>query len=377
MRFPSPIGVPLVVGIVLAAVASAPAQAPDLGAEALAYRAHLAAGYMAAVQRPDGTFGYEYDFVLGRFLEGDNIVRQTGAGFGLAEYLKRSGDGALREPVERAIAAYDARSIAFGGGLVVSGDGTFARAWTGATALALLAEVHYFEETGDDRFAALRRAWLEGLKALQLASGGFAEYPGSEEESDYFNGETWLALAHYVRLFPDDHVTAGALARADAHLMEYYTRAPSFMFFHWGMRAATVRFATTGEARFVDFVAMHSWLFVNYMDPELAPEWNSCALVEGLASAAKALRLGDRASDLAYAPVRDRSRRELAKDLGMQIMPGQTRLALGEDRHLLDTALDRFAGAFLNGRYSPRTRIDATTHCLWAMMRYADAGSAD
>ncbi len=360
----------LVAAALVAVGGAAPVHASGLDRDVVLSRADLAARHMANVQGPDGTFGYEYDFVLGKYLDRDNVVRQAGAAVGLAEYLNLSGKESFREPVERAMGALAARSIAYGDGLVVSGDGTLSGAATGASALALLAELHYFEQTGDHRFQPLRVAWLNGLRALQRATGGFAERPGSEAEADYYNGETWLALAHYARLFPNDRVAGDMVSAADAYLMDYYTQNPSLMFFHWGMRAASVRFETAAEARFLDFMSMQSWLFVHYMDPELFPERNGCSIVEGLASAARALRLGGRTADPVYASVLERAERELTNSLDMQIMPGQTRIALAEDRFFVDAKLAPFAGAFLNERYRPQTRIDATTHCLWALMKY-------
>ena len=52
----------------------------------------------------------------------------------------------------------------------------------GATALALLGEINYFDRTRDNLFADVRQPWLRILLALQLPSGGFARYPGADAE---------------------------------------------------------------------------------------------------------------------------------------------------------------------------------------------------
>ena len=74
----APIRAAAVAAIAASAPTATPAGAADLDAETLADRADLAAAYMAGVQNADGTFGYEFDFVLGEFLDRDNIVRQAG-----------------------------------------------------------------------------------------------------------------------------------------------------------------------------------------------------------------------------------------------------------------------------------------------------------
>ncbi len=366
-------GVTLVAGCL--ACGQVTAQAAGLDRIELSERARLAAAYLSRAQQADGTFAYEYDFALGRYRDRDSIVRQAGAVFGLADYLGHDGDGPVRDAVVRGLDMLAARSIAYGDGQLVSGDGTLASAATGATAIALLAELSFFRATGNDRFASIRRAWLAGLAALQLPAGRFAERPDVATESDYFNGETWLALARYVRRFPDDLTAREMLARADEAMIARYTRTPELFFFHWGTMAAATRFATTREARFLDFVSMQGWLFVFALADDLSPDGNSCAAVEGLADGARALLAGGRASDPGYAPIAAQAERRLATALSMQIVPGA---AMSVD--ISDGDRERFAGAFLNGLDSPRTRIDATQHCLSAILKYRawlDAGGTD
>lgn len=86
----------------------------------------------------------------------------------------------------------------------MSADGRYSGAWAGATALALLAELAYSQASGDDRFADLRSAWLEGLLALRIPGGGFRELPTSIAAADYLNGEAWLALAVYADMHPNE-----------------------------------------------------------------------------------------------------------------------------------------------------------------------------
>ena len=61
----------------------------EISSEVAEDRIRLAAKHLLKLQRSDGLFNYQYDFIRGRWRDRDNIVRQTGAGFGLAEYLNR------------------------------------------------------------------------------------------------------------------------------------------------------------------------------------------------------------------------------------------------------------------------------------------------
>ena len=362
-----------------AVLGSAEAEAAELDRQALVNRAELAAAYIARSQRADGSFAYEYDFALGRYLDDDHIVRQAGAGFGLAEYLATSAISSprLREHVERAIDFLHGRSISYGGGQVVSGDATLAGAESGATALAILTELNYFEATHDGRYAALRRGWLHGLMPLLRPAGGFAIRPGASEESPFYNGEIWLALARYVRLLPRDLDAQTMLKEAEEYFIQQYTRTPDLSFFHWGLLAAAVRYETTREQRFVEFISMQGWLFTHYLHPDIFPDSNTCADVEGIAAGARALKLAGLASDPGYLALAERARGELQKSLGLQLLPGNIRDRLPGRSNLPDDELARFAGAFLNGRLLPQSRIDSTQHCLSALIKYDALVNAD
>jgi hypothetical protein len=58
----------------------------------------------------------------------------------------------------------------------------------GTVALALLAELVYANASGDNRFADLRSAWLQGLLSLRIPGGGFRQTPVSIDDADYYNG---------------------------------------------------------------------------------------------------------------------------------------------------------------------------------------------
>jgi len=102
---------------------------------------------------------------------------------------------------------------------------------TGATALALLTELFYFESTRDSQFGGLRRSWLRALQAMHLKGLGFMKVPGSSEDSSYYNGEVWLSLSHFARLFGADGKAREILEDVNASFIERYTEDPHIGFF--------------------------------------------------------------------------------------------------------------------------------------------------
>lgn len=342
----------------------------ETASEATERRTKLAAEYFVKAQRPDGLFDYHYDFVRGRLLEGENMVRQAGATFALAEYYRATRDDDVRDALARAIEGLDRLSVPHGPGRVVARNRELHMAKTGATALALLAELLYSETTGDPAFADARRDWLRALLALRRRGGGFVVRPGRSKESPYFSGEAWLALAHYERLFPADAEVRRGLAELDGYLIDRYGREPHVGFFHWGVMAAAVRYRVTGETRFKDFIRDQAAAFLERLRPTVTPHSNACYSVEGLAAAAITLgREGEEAEPI-LKPLSHRIDIEIEKSLGFQILPGQSELRFGEGRYLHAGDLAEFVGAFVNGLYRPTTRIDFTQHCLSALLKY-------
>lgn len=382
----------------------APAKADDRT------QVRLAVDHLIAAQLPSGLFSYDFDFLKDDRTGEDHIVRQAAAANVLAEYYLHTKDERMRPAIEAALKAFGEMSLPIGKrtaqtalerigllsvpigryklratldwlgllyrpdgtGKVVSGDEDYGRAHTGATALALLTELEYFRASGDKRFADLRRAWLEGLMSLHIAGRGFRYSPEVIDEEAYYNGESWLALAYYNDVFPQDQATAAVLSRVDDYLMEKYAdspRSPRTQFFHWGAMAAVVRFTTTSDRKFSDFAREQARHFLDALRPKLDPDRNSCALVEGLAAAAAVL-IASRDDDTALLKrIQERIGEEMTKNRGLQIRPGQQRLELGGDASLLAPHLSEYAGAFLAGPYSPMTRIDLTQHCISAMIK--------
>lgn len=345
------------------------ASAAELSADTARESAQLAASHLAGSLTIEGAFVYEHDFVSGEDSLDDNIVRQAGAGYALGYYATLSTDAAVTTRLMGALRFYRDKSVAVGDGLMISPDGTTAHANTGATALALLAALYHFEATGEPTFADVREKWAVALRALWRSGGGFRRGPETEDVSPYYDGEAWLAMAEYARLFPDDLSTKLLLAAADRHFPAEYAAHPNAGFNHWGLLAASARYRATGIEWLRNDVARLAEVDLTTLRPEFSETTNSCYLVEGLAAAARALHGSEPHADL-YARVVERLQIELGSNLEMQIPSGAQRIDLGSGRAFVDPTLGDWAGAFRNGRYVLKTRIDYTQHCLSALQGY-------
>ena len=367
-------------------------------------------GWLAS-QTTEGLFPYGFDFLSDSPLEPgrvspSNLIRQAGSASGLAMYYQHTRDTRLEEPIRRAIAALARHSLPIGksqaqhwlertrilslpfarwkvrsaldqfgllyesagDGKVVSPDGTYGSALAGTVALSLLTELVYANAAGDNQFAGLRSAWLQGLLSLRIPGGGFRGTPTSIDDSPYYNGEGWLALAVYNDLHRDDARASAAVAELDHAMIERYSQNPHPSFYHWGAMAAAQRHATTGDPRFLAFLQQQADHFVNHFQARLKPDANSCADMEGVAATLAVLnRSGNGGTALAEQLHRWLSK-QAAKLPKLQIQPGQAGLELGGNAQLRAPRMLDFPGAFLAGLYQPSTRVDAAQHCLSAMI---------
>jgi len=402
----------LALGMLLLGAASADVRGADspLGADRAAMM-RLTVDSWISSQAPDGSLPYGYDFLADKPTgpEGDPwayIVRQAGSFFMLAEYFRYTGDSRLQEPLRRAIVALDRHSLPIGKrwmqrwleemrilslpfarwkllrtldqlgllyqdtgtGKVVSPDARYSSALAGAVAVSLLAEMSYARASGDERFATLRSAWLAGLLSLRIPGGGFRDTPTSIDDSDYANGEGWFALAVYCDLHREDAHTAEILAELDAAMLRRYADKPSRAFFHWGAMAAEQRHATTGDARFLQFIQRQAAVYFDRLQPRVDPVSNSCTDMEGLAAMLAAMTRSG--ADAALADrIRARLGSEAEKLPRLQVQPGQQGLTFAGEARLTAPRMATFGGAFLVGRDTPTTQVDAAAHCLSALVR--------
>ena len=372
---------------------------------------------LIASQTQSGLFPYGFDFLADQPLEPgrvspENLIRQAGTASALAAYYQRTHDPRLRETLQRILAAFDRHSLPIGKsrlqrwierahllsipfarwrlqtallrhgllyepegeGKVISSNGKYDIAAAGTVALALLAELRYADASGDDHYAALRASWLRGLLDLRIPGGGFRWLPTSIDDTPYYNGEGWLALAVYRDLHPEDTTVAAELDDLDRAMIERYTQQPDPDFYSWGAMAAAQRYRTTRDGRFLAFLRGQAKLFLARFRGRLEADANNCDAMEGAAATLGILETEGGADGELAQRLQTWVTAEAAKLPRMQLRSGQGALVLGGDAKLSAPRMAGFGGAFLMGLYDPSTRVDLMQHCLSAMVMLDRAG---
>lgn len=331
-------------------------------------RIDLAATHLGRMQQSDGFFRYQLDFLTGRWSKDNNIVRQAGAGYALGEYLLAHRNPQTEIQLQRAIYSYGSSSMVWKDGKLLTFEDNYKKAKSGATALALISALYYRRSTGDKRFDQDINAWVKGLLSLRNPNGGFSRRPRKSKESPYSNGEIWLALGTYIQQFPEDRRVLETLNQIDDYFLAHYGDNPDIGFFHWGLMAAEKRYQQTGERLFVDFAVRQTNQYLEEMRPRINPNSNSCYAVEGMAAVLVMVSEFPEYSELHQRLVA-RINKEMEKNLALQITSEQKEIELGDGRVLAAPEIAGNAGAFLNGRQRPQIRVDATQHCLSAMLK--------
>jgi len=387
--------------------------APEISDE---HRAHRAAAQLIRSQLPSGFFPYDFNFATGEesdmeSISGENLVRQSGAAFGLSEYLLGQDSQEVRAALAKFLSQSADRSLPISRGwlqailegiglynrwqlwetlrtplnelgLLYSPDGnarlvavhdSYELALPGATAFTLLAALNYRQATGDRQFDDEILAWREGLRVLKVPRRGFREAPHYLSESTYANGESWLAFATYARAFPEDESTTRLVQELDSYMMAKYGDEHNPRFYHWGTMAAAVRWETTQDTRFYNFLHKLTQSMLQRVGASF-PKANSCASIEGLATYLAAMK---------DSPPDTKLQRAGAREFIYRAMWANRKLQLDENS-AVDLDIDQqyrpqlqaYSGAFVRSPKEPIMQVDYTQHCLSALLRMEAAGVA-
>ena len=371
---------------------------------------NLAVNRWLAVQKPSGFMPYGYDFLENeesepKTMSAANLTRQAFTAAVLADYYALTKDQRTRPAIQRFLRAFGRYSLPIGKsrvqtlvekthllsmpfgrykihaalnrlgllyetsgpGKVLSPTTDYSKAHTGAVALALLTELRYSLSSGDNSFAELRHAWLEGLIGLWIPGDGFRQFPTSIDTTPYYDGEAWLALAQYHSAFPQDQRVSELLTDVDDALIKKYRGEFKIDFFHWGTMAAAARYADTKEKMFLDFIKAQTGTFLDRKKEHVDSD-NNCASVEGGADVLEALlSAGEGGSELAER-ARGWGTTEMRKVKQLQIQPGQKELVFSNSR-IIAPRMQEFSGSFRSGVYAANTQVDLTAHCVSAMVK--------
>jgi len=369
----------------------------------------LAVDQLLRTQFDSGFFPYDFNFTNGEYtsmedISGVNLVRQTGAIFSVANVIEQNRNEEIEQAIGRFLAMTAQESIPISKGfiqgllessglynrwqiwkplrkplykagllftdegpsLLVTTGKDYERAYPGATALTLIAAIKYRNTTGDHQFDAEIIHWKDGLLELMVDGRGFREAPHYLSESEYVNGEAWLALAQYINSFPDDAETRSVIYELEDYYFNEYSLRPRIRFYSWGMMAINARYNTSHDVRYINFAREMTEWFFSAEENYAHPDFNSCALIEGVATFVNLMHMSGQPPDELTGSAQNYVDQEIAHIKQLQIDDNfLTRLNLDEKYH---SEASQFIGGFILSKESPLMQVDLTGHCINALL---------
>lgn len=326
-------------------------------------------------QEEDGSFAYEYLPYDGEYSNDDNIVRQAGTLYSLAEVARKDPveRPELNETIEGSInyLASQSKEGAFEGedfGCVVKKPGSRACS-LGATSLTLVAILGYVEANPDkaEDYEELIGSYLSFLLVTKNPEAGFKyDYIldrgfRSDKESPFYNGETLLALVRYMQ-YQEDAEVKSVIDSVFSYLREQEYETPLYL---WIMAALKDMQQLWPSDDYVTYGKD----FTNYRMESL--EWrhqtdrNYCAVVEGLASSYSLLE--GEVSDAELQRIKSELDYWNIKNSFLQIDEDQPLRLVEDEKDLKFISIKNMhlaEGGFLTAESELKQRIDFTQHCL-------------
>ena len=320
-------------------------------------------------QEENGHFKYEYLPFEDRYLEDDNIVRQAGAFFNLAEVAKHDLDDKydLEINLDRATkyftglskkSTYKGKSFK-----CITNSKYSSSCKLGATSLALIGLLDFVERYPENKkqLQPLINDYANYILAMKKDNAGYRNTLNtrtslsSEQESSFFNGEALYALVRYYQFKPSKNVRATIDDTFD------YINSSAVPFdtalYLWAMAALKDMNELWPNQKYVTYAKNYTTWRILSVSRLRESDHNLCAYIEGVTSA--------------YTILEPHVSTDLKKFYKNEInywMNKSAELQLTEKNQKNFGAVIKNPtlayGGFLTGKDNPTQRIDFTQHCL-------------
>lgn len=336
--------------------------------------------WLREAQEDTGHFKYEYLPFSDEYTKDDNIVRQAGALYALAEILRRDPTGSYvdEESIVKGITFFREHTITdtYNGSTFqcVTDHKNGTTCALGTTSLVLVALLDYLEVRPEHTasYAHLAKSYAAYVMAMKKPNAGFQDQHRTRqsiqnsEESSYANGEAILALARYYAWQKDTDVK-GVIDDAYTYLSKSAYDVPLYL---WIMSALDEMYTLWPKDEYVTYAKNYTTWRLSTVRFFKESDQNYCAYTEGLASALGILK--GNASSAEESVLRDELGFWNTKSSFLQLLPGDEYRVLIDNNGLHFgnlSAPEQALGGFLTSEHELTQRIDYTQHCLGTYVR--------
>lgn len=337
--------------------------------------------FLKKAQEENGHFAYEYRPYEDAYTDDDNIVRQAGTFYQLAEVAVHDTEDVneLEETLQRSISyfedlsptdTFEDRTFR----CIVNGESSD-DCKLGATSLALVGVLDVMERypEHEDTYRSLAEDYMSFILAMKKNNGGFrnlytvGENIQSAKESSFSNGEAMLALVRYYKYEQSDEIKEVLLEMFD------YINSEEVPFdsalYLWAMAALIDMQELWPNDAHLDYAEEYTDWRIDGFSRRKNTMHNMCAYVEGVVLAHVLLE----------GTLDESGKQSLQREIDFWLAR-MARLQIDETdrvRIITDEEGVRFGeitdmslafGGFLTGEDELKQRIDFTQHCLNAYL---------
>jgi len=326
-------------------------------------------------QEKSGHFKYEYMPFLDRYIDDDNMVRQSGGLYVLGELYRNDTENKfeLLEPIAKAISFFEKNTVEgeFQEQNFLCVMKTSTKCSVGGTSLTLIGIIDLVQTTPllKYEYEDLIEGYKNYILAMKLPEKGFRNsyYPEkaqSKKESSFGNGEAFLALTRYYKYNPDEEVKQ-IIKEAYEYFEEIYSAEWDNNFYLWGMAAIKDLYAMDPKEEYFEFVKDYTDWRINKYKNSRDFSHNKCAYIEGVISAYSVLEPNLTEEEKEY--YLEEIDFWLSKSRELQVN-STDKLSVAYNNSVTKSLKiedkDKSVGGFLTDIDEPVQRIDFTQHCL-------------
>lgn len=328
-------------------------------------------------QEKNGHFKYEYLPYEDRYLNADNIVRQTGALYVLGEVALRDSENiyGLENTGKQAATYFESLSVSGEHNgktfrCIVNNTGSNT-CKLGATSLALVGILDFMKRypAHEETYTSLVNDYINFVLAMKMEGKGFRSHfyiekdVQTEDESPYANGEALLALVRFYEFNPTLEVKE---VIDDTFTYIESDKVPfDIPLYLWAMAAVKNMYDMWPDEKYVKYVKSYTDWRIDGFRRRRNTSHNTCGYLEGVVSAYAVLKPNISQQEQDY--YMEEIDFWLNKNSKLQITKNNTyRIIYKEGRGsfvALENA-EQAIGGFLTGQNELKQRIDFTQHCI-------------
>lgn len=318
--------------------------------------------WFGEVQTANGDFVYSMSVPDGEVVEGNEIVRQAGALYGIAHGYRFNKDEQTKRTLERGFEYFsqitqpkDATSSA-----IVFEHSTKSN----SSALLLLALIEYLETSpeGKELYAEQAKQLANFLITTQTPFGTFIyeKTARGNEQSPYNDGESFYALVRAYKYFHDEQYLASAKKSANFFLKVYDRTYFESGFYAWGMAGFAHLYLIDPQEDYWNFMHKATDKFMDDRGKYSLhqPKPGSAVFLEGVAHVAW------------IAKERDHEYYLQLKSYLEQMLNNASQFQIGSSDSIVKTDHPQLQGAVCQNDECSVTRIDYAQHYISALYLY-------